>query len=102
MDARFYTLAGIPGESSTNAGNFIVNVDPLPASLSTSTVPPIISQKWRVEALSSGNFYASTGVALPQLEVWREKFYLKIEQDWDYIYTTAFTGKGGATLADDV
>ncbi len=43
-----YVLTGVPSDSSTTAGSFIVNVDPLPASLSTSTVPPIISQKWRV------------------------------------------------------
>ena len=53
-----------------------------------------------VEALSSGNFYASTGVALPQLEVSRENIWLKIEQDWDYIYATTFTGQGGAILAE--
>ena len=28
----------------------MVNVDPFPASLSTRTAPPIISQKWRVMA----------------------------------------------------
>ena len=61
-----------------------------------------LTEKAMMEALSSGNFYASTGVALPQLEVSREKIHLKIEQDWDYVYTTAFTGQGGATLAEDV
>ena len=55
-----------------------------------------------VEALSSGKFYASTGVALPQLEISRDNVHLKIEQDWDYVYTTTFTGQGGATLAEDV
>ncbi len=55
-----------------------------------------------VEALSLGNFYASTGVALPQLEVSREKIHLQIEQDWDYVYTTTFTGQRGATLAEGV
>ena len=55
-----------------------------------------------VEALSSGNFYASTGVALPELDVSREKIHLKIEQDWDYVYTTTFTGQGGVTLAEDL
>ncbi len=55
-----------------------------------------------VGALSSGNFYASTGVALPHLEVSRDKIHLKIEQDWDYVYTITFTGQGGTTLAEDV
>lgn len=55
-----------------------------------------------MEALSSGNFYASTGVALPQLEVSLEEIHLEIEQDWDYVYTTTFTGQEGATLAEEV
>ncbi len=41
-------------------------------------------------------------MALPQLEVSRENIHLRIEQDWDYIYTTTFTGRGGATLAEVV
>ncbi len=61
-----------------------------------------LTEEAMVEALSSGNFYASTGVALPQLEVSREMIHLKIEQDWDYVYTTTFTGQEGATLAEDV
>ena len=55
-----------------------------------------------VEGLSSGYSYASTGVALPQLKVSQEAINLKIEQDWDYVYTTTFTGGRGATLAEDV
>ena len=55
-----------------------------------------------IEALASGSFYASTGVALPQLEVSQEGIYLGIEQDWDYVYTTTFTGRGGVTLAENV
>ena len=42
--------AEVPSESSTTAGSFMVNVEPLPSSLATRTVPPIISQKWRVMA----------------------------------------------------
>ena len=61
-----------------------------------------LTEEAMVEALSSGNFYASTGVALPQMEISQENVQLTIEQDWDYIYTTTFTGQGGATLAEDV
>ena len=37
-----------------------------------------------------GSFYASTGVALPQLVISQEAICLEIEQDWDYLYTTTF------------
>ena len=36
--------------------------------------------------------------ALPQMEGSREKIHLKIEQDWDYVYTTHFTGQGALPL----
>jgi hypothetical protein len=45
-----YLKSRVLGYSSTTAGSFIVTGDPLPSSLSTSTVPAIISQKWRVMA----------------------------------------------------
>lgn len=63
---------------------------------------PQLTQEAIIEGLASGRFYASTGVALPELVVSQEDIYLVIEQDWDYIYTTTFTGHGGVTLAENV
>ncbi len=53
-----------------------------------------------VEALASGDFYASTKVVLEDLEVSQDVVRLKIVQDRDSIYTTRFTGGGSAFLAE--
>ena len=63
---------------------------------------PHLTQEAIVKALASGSFYASTGVALPHLVLSQEAIYLEIEQDWDYLYTTTFTGHEGVTLAESV
>ena len=51
-----------------------------------------------IEALASGDFYASTGVMLAEVEVSPESVLLQIEQQSDWMYTTAFTGRGGVVL----
>ena len=53
-----------------------------------------------VEGLAAGNFYASTGVELADLESSPEGVSLRIEQQVDFIYTTSFIGRGGETLAE--
>lgn len=53
-----------------------------------------------VEALSTGEFYASTGVTLTDLEVSAESIELVIEQEMDFVYATRFTGRGGELLAE--
>ena len=55
-----------------------------------------------VEALESGDFYASTGVTLEELDLSQEYISLTIDQTADSIYTTRFTGRGGATYAEVV
>ena len=53
-----------------------------------------------VEALASGEFYASTGVTLTELEVSGESIRLEIEQERDFVYATRFTGRDGAPLSE--
>ena len=53
-----------------------------------------------LEALSAGNFYASTGVNLSKLEVSQHGVSLEIEQERDLIYTTRFTTVNGNLLAE--
>ena len=53
-----------------------------------------------VEALASGDFYASTGVTLVKFEVSEESIHLGIEQVRDSVYSTRFTGRDGVVLAE--
>ncbi len=54
-----------------------------------------------LEALSSGNFYASTGVALADLDISSGSVSLAIEPDGTQQFTTRFFGKGGTVLLED-
>ena len=54
-----------------------------------------------LEALTTGDFYASTGVSLNDLETSKDAVSLTIEQNAIQTYTTTFVGKGGATLAEE-
>ena len=53
-----------------------------------------------VEGLAAGNFYASTGVELADVQSSPEAVSLRIEPQVDFIYTTAFIGRDGRTLAE--
>ena len=55
-----------------------------------------------LNALSSGNFYSSTGVTLSKLHVSKGTISLSIESEHDYVYTTKFTGRHGIILAEVV
>ena len=59
-----------------------------------------LTQEAIVDSLASGRFYASTGVILTRLECSAEGIELEIDQERDFIYTTRFTGKDGALLAE--
>ena len=61
-----------------------------------------LSQEAIVEAFASGNFYASTGVTLSELEVSPESVLVRIEQERNWIYVTTFVGRGGVTLDEHV
>ena len=57
-----------------------------------------LSQEAIIEGLSSGNFYASTGVTLSDLVITPSGIAITIEQEKDFVYTTRFTGLDGALL----
>ncbi|MDP7579677.1 MAG: hypothetical protein QGF12_09140 [SAR202 cluster bacterium] len=55
-----------------------------------------------LESLTTGNFYASTGVTLSEMETAKDSVSLKIDTRFPnslQSYTTTFVGKGGKTLA---
>ena len=54
-----------------------------------------------VDALASGEFYASTGVTISELEMSQDSICLEIEQDRQNEYVTTFTGRHGGTLAEE-
>ena len=53
-----------------------------------------------VEALASGDFYASTGVSFAELSLSQESIHLAIEAEKDYVYAISFTGRNGVLLAE--
>ena len=55
-----------------------------------------------VNALALGDFYASTGIVLAELELSQESIRLVVEQDLDVLYATRFTGPEGLLLAERV
>jgi len=63
---------------------------------------PQLTREAIVESLASGEFYASTGVELSEMETSRQSVRLRIEPVADNIYTTTFTGHGGVALAEEV
>jgi hypothetical protein len=60
-----------------------------------------LSERAILAALTTGDFYASTGVSLNDLETSKDSVSLTIEQNAIQTYTTTFVGKGGATLAEE-
>ena len=58
-----------------------------------------LAQDAIVDALASGDFYSSTGVALADLEASPKVMRLTVEQDRDEVYTISFTGREGVLLA---
>ena len=55
-----------------------------------------------VEALASGEFYASTGVVLAEVESTQQYISVRIEAERDFVYATSFLGRGGVTCAEVV
>ena len=53
-----------------------------------------------VEALETGQFYASTGVMLEEVELSEKLCSLQIEQERDMVYATKFTGPDGVVHAE--
>ena len=61
-----------------------------------------LSREAIVEGLASGDFYASTGVALADLRLSQEALSLSIEATGTEAYATRFTGRDGVVLAESV
>lgn len=59
-----------------------------------------LTQEAIIEALATGDFYASTRVTLSDLDLSTESISLKIEQEGDFLYRTSFTGRNGVVLAE--
>ena len=51
-----------------------------------------------LDGLSHGRFYSSTGVELDDLDQSAEAVSLSVTTEKDFIYTTAFIGRGGKVL----
>ena len=51
-----------------------------------------------LDGLSHGRFYSSTGVELDDLDQSAEAVSLSVRTERDFIYTTAFIGRGGKVL----
>jgi len=59
-----------------------------------------LSQDAIVDGLAMGEFYASSGVTLKELEASADGISLEIEPEPFRLYTTRFTGKDGVLLAE--
>ena len=57
-----------------------------------------LAQKDILNALRSGDFYASNGVALSDLVMERGQVALRVEQERDFVYTVEFIGREGKLL----
>ena len=55
-----------------------------------------------VEALTTGDFYSSTGVTLISEETTKTEISLEIKQERDHIYKTIFSGLNGDVLSQAV
>ena len=61
---------------------------------------PKFTQDAIVSALETGEFYASTGVTLTDLEATPEKIRIEVEPEPFRMYTTKFIGKNGRVLLE--
>ncbi len=57
-----------------------------------------LSQDAIVGGIERGDFYASTGVELDELEIDSEGIRLRVRKNEDWEYVVTFTGRGGATF----
>ena len=61
-----------------------------------------LSEAAIIQSLESGDFYASTGVSLSEMMTSSDALSMQIEQTGGNSYKTAFIGRGGAVLAEEV
>ncbi len=74
-----------PTQSNPGRGWIVVRAE----SLSTDSI---------VDALATGDFYASTGITLADLDVFHGQISLSIKPDQDTEFTTVFTARHGRLL----
>ena len=60
------------------------------------------TQEAIIGAFASGDFYASTGVVLTEVESSQQSLSLEIEPERDLIFTTTFVGRDGVALNEQV
>ena len=60
-----------------------------------------LSQEAIIQSLQAGDFYASTGVSLSEVEASPDSLSVRIDQAGGNSYRTAFIGSGGALLEQD-
>ena len=60
---------------------------------------PELTRDAIVEGIERGEFYASTGVELDELEIDEEGIRLRVRQHEDWEYTVTFTGRGGTAFS---
>jgi hypothetical protein len=83
-DAHFFKVFGRP---YSNPGRGWVHIRA--SSLSEASI---------LEALSTGDFYASSGVELASVSSGRSELAIDIVQQYDLVYRTTFIGRGGEVL----
>ncbi len=86
-DAHQYNIQGRPNPALPGTGWVMVRA-------------PELTTEAIIEALRSGDFYASTGILLAELEATKEAVSLKIEQVGDSLYWTRFVGRDGVILEE--
>ena len=85
-DAHHFQGEFAPERSNPGRGWIVVRADSLEANA-------------LVAAMEDGQFYASTGVALADVQVDPTRLTITIEPRGDFRYTTEFIGRGGRVLA---
>jgi hypothetical protein len=89
------------GVASDDAHNYIGEFTPLKANPGTGWIM-VKAQKLSIEAiieaLEKGNFYATLGVTLKDIQITNEKYTVEIEPYKNTAYTTTFIGKDSKVL----
>jgi hypothetical protein len=91
------------GIASDDAHNYIGEFTPLKANPGTGWIM-VKAQKLSIEAiieaLEKGNFYATFGITLKDIQITDEKYMVEIEPYKDTAYTTTFIGKDSKLLQE--
>jgi len=86
-DAHTFKQPGNPAVAGPGRGWIVVRASGLEAGA-------------LLDAVERGDFYASTGVSLDDIQSTRQSMTVKIRQQGDFKYRTQFLGKGGTLLTE--